>query len=82
MLLIALVVAVILVVGPFAIAVGITEVGKAEQNRLEAERARTRTDRVVESELTIEERKALHRDRTAEAEREREVRDLFEHGGC
>ncbi len=71
-----------LILGPFALAVFISELGKVRENRKEARRAHNRIDRLVEDKLPPEERKALREREREQAARDEENRSFYEYGGC
>ena len=72
----------VLVLGPFAIAIFISELGKVEHNRLEAKRAHRRIDRLVEDKMSPEEQRSLRRRRRRVKKQNKKNHDFFEYGGC
>lgn len=81
-MLLLLIAAFVLVLGPFAIAIFISELGKVKENRQEARRAHQRIDLLVEEMMTPEERAAHARQKREQADRDKEARDFYEYGGC
>jgi Flp pilus assembly protein TadB len=77
-----LIAAFILVLGPFAIAVFVSQLGNVEQNRREAKRAHRRIDRLVEEKMSPQEQRSLRRQRRRAKKQDQKNREFFEYGGC
>ena len=77
-----LIAAFIFVLGPFAIAIFISQLGKVEHNGREAKRAHRRIDRLVEEKMSPQEQRSLRRRRRRMKKRDQKSREFFEYGGC
>ncbi len=71
-----------LVLGPFAIAIFVSELGKVRENRKLAQQAHSRIDRLVEDKMSPEEQEALRQERLRQAEQDEQNRSFYEYGGC
>lgn len=75
-------VALVLVLGPFALAIFVSELGKVRENRYQAQRAHERIDGLEEKSLPVEKKQALQQERQEQAARDEENRSFYEYGGC